>query len=177
MTNLLTKIPSKYYSKYKGVYPFPVINLARDLGLSVYETTDLDENEAGLIRKEDGKYVIYINAHDPSTRKRFTIAHEIGHYLLHKKDLDNNNEFIDHRVQPYSNTMYRDTSLHNNTNTKEKQKEIEANRFAAALLMPDQEFRKVFKKADTIDTVAQYFKVSPSAASIRAKELLNMVMW
>lgn len=64
--------------KHKGTFPVPVIAIANDLGKEVYKINDFEDTESGSLRKEDGKFVIYVNAKHTSTRKRFTIAHEIG---------------------------------------------------------------------------------------------------
>ncbi|WP_185079713.1 ImmA/IrrE family metallo-endopeptidase [Enterococcus hirae] len=67
---------------------------------------------------EDG--IIKVNLLDHEVRQRFTIAHEIGHFLLHDPN----------------EVMYRDVSLQRYKSIVERIKEREANGFAAELLMP-----------------------------------------
>ncbi|MCL2566577.1 MAG: ImmA/IrrE family metallo-endopeptidase [Alphaproteobacteria bacterium] len=43
---------------------------------------------AGLIKRIDGKYIIIINGDHPKNRQRFTLAHEIAHYFLHKDEIE-----------------------------------------------------------------------------------------
>lgn len=156
-------------NKYKGIYPTPLVSMAKDLGIKIYETYDLKDNQAGLIRKEKDNYVIYLNIHDSSRRKRFTIAHEIGHFILHK-DILEKRELIDDIRQPI---------LNRNTDKSQKEKqqiEIEANIFAANILMPEKEFKKKFNQSNSVEEVAKYFSVSTAAAAIRAKDLLGLTI-
>jgi Zn-dependent peptidase ImmA (M78 family) len=61
--------------------------------------------------------------------------------------------------------------------TEEERKQEQAvNAFAAELLMPEEEFRKIFEKSNTIEEIAGYFNVSASAATIRAKSLFGVFM-
>ena len=85
------------------------------------------------------------------TRRRFTIAHEIGHFVLHRNKIDR--EVIDDRL--YRSRL--DSDL-----------EVQANDFAAFLLMPwDLIVREMERGRDTVEELAQAFEVSKSAMSIR----------
>ena len=73
--------------------PVKMIKLAKKLGLRVFEATipmRRGAPMAGALRTGDqtyeGKDGYWIECHrdDSETRKRFTVAHEIGHYLFHK---------------------------------------------------------------------------------------------
>lgn len=80
----------------------------------------LGENaDLGFTVKKDNDIVIFTNTCSRLSREVFTLAHEIGHVILH---LEDNNSFIDDNV-----TI-------NDRSTDEKEKE--ANYFAACLLMP-----------------------------------------
>lgn len=83
-------------TKYKDKVPLPIIQVAKDLGVKVHFTTDFDDRKSGQIQKVDGAYHIYLNARHSAARNRFTLAHELGHYLLHKDYLDGNNGFVDY---------------------------------------------------------------------------------
>lgn len=96
--------------------------LARDLGIEVFRSS-MKPGISGLIEPSDtasSGYRIKINRHESVERQRFTLAHEISHYLLHR-------EFIRNGV--IDNTMYR-SSLSN-------KQEIEANKLASKIVMPD----------------------------------------
>jgi Zn-dependent peptidase ImmA (M78 family) len=100
--------------------PIPVGKIAERLGLEVYSTT-LDPNVSGLIKRiPSGKFEIQVNDTDAAVRQRFTVCHEIAHYLLHRTFIDADG------IQ--DNILYR-SQLSN-------LQEYEANRFAAALLLP-----------------------------------------
>lgn len=104
--------------------PVRVDTVAHYLGIKV-EFVQLGENVSGLLIIEQGKPTIGINESHPFVRQRFTLAHEIGHYVLHGNDAT---LFIDKK---YS-VVFRDP----NTSSGEHRAEIQANQFAAALLMP-----------------------------------------
>ena len=148
----LADILRKFHSKA----PVPVIEIANELGIKVYKTNDFDGRISGLIQKDEhhgGKsgYAIYTNAHHPMTRRRFTIAHEIGHFMLHR-------ELIGDGIT--DDGLYR-SHLRGGF-------ESEANRFAANLLMPRELVWEFIEQGvDTVEELAEKFNVSKSAMSIR----------
>ena len=102
---------------------------------------------------------IYINPADSPQRQRFTIAHEIGHIVLHKDTND-----VHHRMKDVED---KDLNIYS-----DNIQEIEANRFAAMLLMPELEFKKAWSRySNFLDSIAEYFNVSKLAAGIRANNL------
>jgi Zn-dependent peptidase ImmA (M78 family) len=151
------KEKSQELLKYNNTYPVEVIKIANGLGYRVFAL----ENSQGIAGKVCHKdKIIYINPSDNPQRQRFTIAHEIGHIVLHR-----NTNHEHHRP----NDDMTDTELNIYSDDIE---EIEANRFAAMLLMPDLEFQQAWSKfAGQISQIANYFNVSKLAASIRANNL------
>ncbi len=107
-----------------------------------------DNNISGSIKYENNKYIIKINENHHYTRQRFTAAHELSHFLLHKNDI--NYEIID-------NLLYR--------SGLSAKKEIQANKLAADLLMPYDLINKYSNK--TLNELAEKFKVSNIAMAIR----------
>lgn len=97
---------------------------------------------------------IFIPQYTSTKRDRFTIAHELGHYFLHSNQ--------------------GATPLVANRNGENKRVEWEANWFAAALLMPSDEFKTAFNQLCNLESVALLFEVSGQAAKIRA-EVLGLV--
>src|SRR5262249_13213277 len=65
-----------------GMIKIPVDprKVARALGIEVW-TSDLDENVAGVLVQRKGPPEIYVSAADHINRQRFTIAHEVGHFI------------------------------------------------------------------------------------------------
>ena len=96
----------------------------------------------GLLINKGGKSIIGVNNNLNETRDRnrirFTIAHELGHFALnHQRD----GVFVDQGNQHFSIFLRNEKSAEG-TN----QQEIEANAFAAALLMPEQFLREEIHK-------------------------------
>ena len=100
--------------------PVPIGLVAERLGLEVLSVT-LPTEISGLIRRtETGIYEIQVNNTDVAVRQRFTVCHEIAHYLLHRSLIDA--EGIT------DNILYR-SKLTN-------RQEAEANKLGAAMLLP-----------------------------------------
>ena len=106
--------------------------------------------------KEGNHYIakIYLNSDQSETTKTFTLAHELGHFLLHK---ETNNFRID--LQDYSEEG------------DPKNEETEANYFAGALLMPADKLSIALKNAKNMQDVAKSFGVSVPAVEARMKWL------
>lgn len=160
---------NKIKEKYIHEIPVNVIGLANELGIAVYETKINNDNLSGYISKDDDGYYICVNKKHPATRQLFTIAHEIGHYILHREVLDSGHLLptmykVGNGIKPaLGRTDYTDPTY--------RAMETEANRFAAELLMPKDEFIKKANECDDLNDLALAFKVSVGAASIRANNL------
>lgn len=101
--------------------PVKVGELASSLGLKVV-ISELPAGVSGKLTcepKGSDQWVIRVNRHEHRNRQRFTIAHEIAHFVLHRTEIDG--ELTD-------DTFYR-------SGLSEK-REFEANRLAAEILMP-----------------------------------------
>ncbi|MCI6695051.1 MAG: ImmA/IrrE family metallo-endopeptidase [Campylobacter sp.] len=119
---------------------------------------DLGLEISGMIEYASGGFVITINKYHSYERRRFTLAHEFGHYCMHREYLINNKSI-------------KDVALFRSENTKDK-KEFEANEFAAKLLMPKDDFLDVIKSGKTkLGDIAEHFGVSATAAKYRAYKL------
>ncbi len=71
---------------WDGTIPVDPARIAHAMGIRVVDAY-LDPDVAGAIQKDKGKQVsIYLNYNDAATRKRFTCAHEIGHFDKHSKE-------------------------------------------------------------------------------------------
>lgn len=105
--------------KQHSEVPVKLGQIAKDLGLVVKKTT-LTANISGQIKEEqDGTINIKINRHDVKTRQRYTLAHEISHYLLHR-------ELLKDGIT--DDVLYRSSQ----SNAIER----EADRLAADIIMP-----------------------------------------
>ncbi len=175
MDSLLKKLPEDIQKKYINETPIPVVAVAKDLGIDIFETPDFAHHESGSIKKEGNTFVIYLNTNDSIERKRFTIAHEIGHFLLHKNYLDKGKELVDESKQPTPGVVLK-RAINDDMDLEKRKMEVQANRFAAELLMPEEMFKKVWNESIVIEEIAEAFNVSPSAVTVRAKELFNSFM-
>ena len=134
-------------------YPVPIVRIAESLGYTVHfmdSNDSINDSIVGKVSHIEKK--IYVKQGDIPQRQRFTIAHELGHIHLHNGDR--------FRTERGLNVFSDD------------HEEVEANRFAAMLLMPENEFRKIWEISEqSIEYVANYFAVSKLSASIRANTL------
>jgi len=103
--------------------PIGIELLARNHGLEVL-FQPLESDLSGFLYRKEGRAIIGVNSHHATVRQRFTIAHELGHYLLHNQE----GVHVDRAVF----ARLRDSVASQGTDSDE----IEANVFAAELLMP-----------------------------------------
>ena len=102
--------------------PVDPIVIANKLGIKVFKA-GLADGVSGLLVKRVGRDPeIYVNVKDSDNRQRFTVAHELGHYVKRSSSGDETWEYVDPRGSLASKGSDPD--------------EIYANQFAASLLMP-----------------------------------------
>jgi predicted transcriptional regulator len=142
--------------RFQGATPVDLAGLARHFGLAVKAAT-LEPGKSGEIRPDgQGGYVIKINRHDSLGRQRFTVAHEIAHFLLHR-------ELIGTGIE--DDALYR--------SNQSDQIEWEANRLAADIVMPTKAIQQAIATAEKLgitnyrDELADRFQVSRAAMAIK----------
>lgn len=141
--------------------------IAKHLGVDI-KGEDLDFDVSGLfVIKNEKSYIRYNNS-ESEQRQRFTVAHELGHFVLHKDDKP---LFVD-KIESTEKVLYRNFD----SSTGEIKKEREANAFAASLLMPrfilNQVITNIPKDRSGIITyLAKEFNVSEQAMSFRLSNL------
>jgi Zn-dependent peptidase ImmA (M78 family) len=126
----------------------------------------LEDSMSGMLVIKNGRAVIGINQAHSKTRQRFSLAHELGHYLLHSKSTQ---VFVD-----ASTIFFRDELAAEGSDLVE----IEANMFAAELLMPEQVLRQMIRQQPldafddrAVQRLAAKFGVSVQALTIRLARL------
>ena len=65
------------------VTPLDLNSLVKILGIGL-RIMPMSDQKSGYIKKEEGRWVIGVNSLHHPNRQRFTIAHELGHYSLHR---------------------------------------------------------------------------------------------
>jgi Zn-dependent peptidase ImmA (M78 family) len=145
--------------------PTDVERLAKREGVRIIEE-QMESEISGMLYREADRAVILINKYDSPARKRFSIAHELGHFFLHTSAV-----FVDRRVR------FRNSASSQGTNPEE----IEANNFAAELLMPEslvleEASRLRMRRSpptdeELIEALASAFAVSKQAIEFRLANL------
>lgn len=144
--------------KFLSEIPVKLGEMARSLEVKVLLST-LPSGISGQIGESDGKFLIKINRHEARHRQRFTLAHEIAHYLLHREEICKSDGGW------CENILLR--------SGQPLQLEYEANRLAADLIMPpDQlvkrlDYNHEYITEDTIYALSKEFGVSTAAMEIR----------
>jgi Zn-dependent peptidase ImmA (M78 family) len=140
--------------RFQQFAPVDVMGIAEALGLSVWED-DINPYSGKITRDpENGGfsgYSVIVNAAEPTNRKRFTIAHEIAHFILHGDEILNGG---------IEETLYR--------GGLSDKKEAEANNLAADILMPLSLIETLIAQGKTsIEELAEALQVSKIAIGIR----------
>ena len=138
-----------------------IADIVRQQNYNVF-IDDLDNNISGYVDHENREVVL--NKNETPERRRFTLAHELGHIIL------NSNNSIQHR----DNILNNQLDIYANDD-----KEVEANYFAGCILMPKNVFIREFNKIKQDISVktqllAYYFGVSQLAVYVRAN-VLNLI--
>ncbi|KRT92194.1 ImmA/IrrE family metallo-endopeptidase [Bacillus sp. GM2] len=139
--------------------PINPIAIAEKLGIKVINaefTTDMISGALQVHPGDDSRVAtIYVKHDDAPVRKRFTIAHELGHYFLHA---ESQTDFIDEQ-----SVFFR--------NGQKNKEETEANDFAANLLMPRELVLKIWGMSGDVEFLSHYFGVSRTAMKYRLNNL------
>lgn len=137
-----------------------ILDIINRMGLEVY-ITELEDKVKGAIRYPQenelgSKPKIFVNSKYSKEGRTFTLAHELGHFLLH----DGENKW---RI---------DSIDYTNPDTRP---ETEANYFAASFLMPKDKLKKLLTltRGENLEAIADYFGVSMPALENRIKWLQN----
>ena len=149
--------------------PIPVEKVARHIQAEV-RFSPLDDEISGMVFVKKGVPVIGVNSMHHPNRQRFTIAHEIGHLILHR-DIVESSVHVDKEYRVLMRDPNASRGIH--------KIEIAANQFAAELLMPRSLLEpmlqgKVFDLDDEtwLETLSRRFRVSKQAMSHRLNTFL-----
>ena len=135
--------------------PISPFTIAEKLKIPVFQW-DFPDEVSGIFVSNNKKACIGVNQNHPYVRQRFTVAHEIGHFVFH----DTKEMFVDFLDMDIVDTGMDDA---------DRKLEMQANWFAADLLMPRHLMYRDFEKygEDNLTLVAQKYEVSEQALWIR----------
>lgn len=152
----LTDEQKRIIEKYQQEIPVKLGSIAKEFGIDVKRAT-LAANISGQIQECDGKVTIKVNRHDAKARQRYTLSHEISHYLLHRHLLSDG---------------ITDDLLYRSSQSSLIEKEAE--RLAADIIMPVKQIKSLLEKhsktkkgALLIEAVAEELEVSTTALGYR----------
>jgi Zn-dependent peptidase ImmA (M78 family) len=155
----------KILDRFGSKIPVDIDAIMKAHGIEVFVDNEMATTVSGILMIKGERIGAMVNLYHPEVRKRFTLAHELGHYLLHrrKKIL-----FVDEFA-----VMYRGPEP-----SGVDPIEVEANVFAAELLMPEETVRAglkadplIAKSDDAIRKLARRYNVSPAAMKYRLRQL------
>ena len=139
--------------------PVDINNILQHLGINLLPYA-FPEKVSAILLKENNMFVVGVNDKHHPNRQRFSIAHEIGHYLLgHYRDV-----FVDTTEIAEGRFDILDT-------IQNKVQEQEANYFAGELLIPTDMIKKDFVRIHNVEEIAKLYKVSKEALWVRLLKL------
>ena len=154
--------------------PVPLNRLATFLNAGIHQQTFEDMVSGVLLIRGDERHIMVNKAHHPN-RQRFTIAHELGHLVLHHNSGDR--LFVDTHLRAYQRRGSPTSGTYEQPGSETTPaEEREANQFASALLMPRAlilqmtEGRQFWDELD-VAALAGEFGVSEQAMTIRLRQL------
>jgi Zn-dependent peptidase ImmA (M78 family) len=155
----MNKVPAEIWATiahHLQAAPVNIDAIANGLGLQIFES-ELGSGISGALVRDatyqtPSGFVIFVNSDEAYVRQRFTAAHEIGHFVLHK-------DSIGQRVE--DNYLLRAEGLSNAV-------EAQANKFASDILMPYPLIEALVQEGvDGVDALAKRLQVSQVAMAIR----------
>ncbi|PZU67823.1 MAG: ImmA/IrrE family metallo-endopeptidase [Sphingobium sp.] len=134
--------------------PVQTVDIANELGIKVYKVPNWPSDLSGMVRKNPesrGGFDIFVNQDHPEVRRRFTIAHEIAHVILHPHLIGDG----------ITDDALLRSGLSNSV-------EAQANRLAADILMPREKLNEFISNGVTsVAQLAKTFNVSEQSMAIR----------
>lgn len=114
----------------------------------------LASDVSGKLQMENGVWIMTVNSQHPGVRQRYTLGHELGHYLNHRDSVKSFEDSVFFRSNQKSSMEYM------------------ADQFAARLLMPESDINILLKEGiKTVKEMASRFDVSLEAMKYRLEQL------
>ena len=140
---------------WDGTFPVRVSEKSKKMGVTPYRAT-LPMGVSGMIIKEQGQEArSYADANESEERRRFTLAHELGHYVERVTLAEDNDFAFKDKREPGQYNLH----------------EFYADEFAGSLLMPEKPFMAMVNEGRSLIEIAARFGVSLAAARKRKERL------
>ena len=152
-------------ARHLGKAPVDLEAIFDDLGID-YREAAIRTGESAWIERIGNRFNVVVNLNEPEVRRRFSAAHELAHYLLHRDLMQVDGD----RMNRHEDWLY-DAPGQNPEAPFTRQHEIQANRLAAQIVMPAKLIREKFSECQDITQLAADFRVSKLAMEIRLKTL------
>lgn len=148
--------PIEIVGRFLDDAPVDLDGMAQALGLDVRYEASMPSNVAGSIRRVGDRFRVDINGRHSKWRQRFTLAHEIAHYVLHRDLIGDGITDTDKYRSRLSDDL-----------------ETQANRFAVEILMPARTLRPLYLRDGVRDlaSLTSRLCVSEEAMRIRLRSL------
>lgn len=147
--------PGQIIAKYQSNAPVDVVAIANDLGINVWESAKMSPDVSGKLFLDpvnggQSGFSMVVRKSDSLARKRFTIAHETAHFILHRALFKAGSDFAMHR------------------GGKSGREETQANGLAAEILMPYTLIQRLIREGNrTPESLALRLGVSKAAIGVR----------
>lgn len=177
--SMATKVRKLLQDHRQFSAPVDIFLLIRKLGIEC-QFLDMEDDMSGMLKIDSAHSKIGINKNHHINRQRFTAAHELGHYVLHSNissqfiDRSFMRGVVDQQLANRKMSFNRDLESASGSN----EVEIEANRYAANILMPAELIDQYIDKFDIDPTsdkdilrLSRYFNVSSQAMAFRLGSL------
>ncbi len=140
--------------------PVRVEDAIRALGIN-YRPVAMPDGYSGKIERDGDNFTIFVNTTESPVRQRFTAAHELSHFLLHRDLL----------VHSHADRLFDPDPATNPPAPFTRQHEYQANNMAANILMPRSRVEHRAMQGRSLAQLARDFDVSPVSMRIRLQAL------
>lgn len=154
--------------------PVPIIDIVKQMGFVIKIADTLPNDDSGIIMIDPelndvigNSKCVLISGKIKYGKRRFVLAHEIGHYLF---------EFDGAKEPRYVHSFVRSYNRASTSNPTEQK----VNKFAAELLMPEEIFKTEYEKlktnknltlTDSIIRLSEFFETTTKSVETRITEL------
>lgn len=147
--------------------PIPIVKIANDLGIDTINVINMEQFDGGhiggFLLAEENSFKIYLNKILDKKEQTYILAHELGHYMLHKEEFIQSSD-----IRPF--IMGDDVNYNKLHLLKD---EIEADVFAMNFLLPEKIFMKYYLKDLSVKTMSDLFNVPIRKIKEKASPFLS----